>query len=206
MAVLSTKWMGVVSAAAIAVLTGCAAAAGGGAGVGPLDVPLLLLAPALAAIVVGAATRRSANVLPPGKDVLVLTGVTVAGFVGLYLAGWTSREHLVDIARLLPLAVVGLGVLWPEPNVLRYSLLLGAGTLLGTVAEPVTSRVAVGGALAALAVALVATNRLTTASGPQLGGVAPARGRRVAAEAVAVLAIVGLLAALASSLLPPPPG
>lgn len=206
MAVVSTRAMGTVAAAAIAVLTGCAAAAGGGAGVGPLDVPLLLLAPALAAVVVAAATRGSARVLPPGKDVLVLTAVTVAGFVGLYLAGWTGREHLVDIARLLPLAVVALGVLWPEPNVLRYSLLLGAGTLLGAVTEPVSSRWAVGSALAALAVALVATNRLTTASGPQLGGAAPARGRRVAAEAATVFALVALLAALASSLLPPPPG
>ena len=198
--------MGVVSATAVSAATWCAAAAGGGAGVGRLDLPLVLLAPALAAVAVGAAVRRSTRVLPADKDVVVLTGVTVAGLVGLYLAGWTGREHVVDVARLLSLAVVGLGVLWPEPNILRYCLLLAAGTLLGTVGGPVGSRAAVGGALLALAVAVVATNRLTAAGGPGLGGAGPARGRRVAAEAAVVVTIVGLLAAVASSLLPPPPG
>jgi transglutaminase-like putative cysteine protease len=198
--------MGLASAVAVAVATWCAATAGGGAGVGALDVPLVVLAPALVAGVVLTATRTSTQVLAPGKDVVVLTAVTAAGVLGLYLAGWTTRDHVVDVARLLPLAVVGLTVLWPEPNVLRYSLLLAAATLLGTVGEPVSSKVAVGGALVALAVALVTTNRLTAASGPKLGDAAPAHGRRVAGEAVAVLAIVGLLAALAASLLPPPPG
>ncbi|MGI8808463.1 MAG: transglutaminase TgpA family protein [Acidimicrobiales bacterium] len=206
MAVLTARRMGVVAAAAVAVATWCAAAAGGAVGVGPFELPLPLLALILGAIVVATALKGSPPRLPPGKDVLVLTGVTVAGFVGLYLAGWTGRNHLVDIARLLPLAVAGLGLLWPQPNILRYCLLLGAGTLLGTVGGPVTSRAAVAAALAALAVGLIATNRLATASGPRLGGGAPARGRRVAGEAFAVLAIVGLLAALASSLLPPPPG
>ena len=101
-----------------------------------------------------------------------------------------------------------LGVLWPEPNVLRYCLLLAGGALLGAAltgdAAPV--RWAVGGSLVSMAVALVATNRLTAARGPRLGGPAPTSGRRMAAEAVAVLAIVGLLAALAASLVPPPPG
>ena len=150
--------------------------------------------------------RKSTSVLPPGKDVVVLTAVTFAGFLALYLAGWTSGPDVANVAQLLPVVVMGLTFLWPEPNVLRYSLLLAAGTLLGTVGEPVSSRLAVGGALVSLAVALVATNRLTAATGPRLGGAAAARGRRVGGEAIAVLAIVGLLAALASSLLPPPPG
>ncbi len=206
MAGLSQRHLGTIAAGAVAVTVWCAAAAGGGAGVAGLDMPLLVLAPALAGVVVVAATRRSLHVLPPGKDVVVLTAVTVAGFVGVYLADWTSRAHQVDIARLLPLVVVALGVLWPEPNVLRYSLLLAAGTLLGTVGEQVTSRAAVGGALAATALALVVTNRLTAAAGPRFGEAPPARARRVAGEAAAVLVAVGLLAALASSLLPPPAG
>lgn len=206
MADLRPTRMGLVCAAAVAVATWCAAAAGGGAGVGALDVPLVVLAVGLAGGVVGAATRRSTRVLPPGKDVVVLTMVTFAGFMALYLAGWTNRDHLVEVARLLPVAVVALSVLWPEPNVLRYCLLLAAGTLLGTAGEPVGSRLAVGVALVAMAVAVVATHRLTTAGAPRLGGIAPARGRRVAAEAAAVLVVVGLLAALAASLLPPPPG
>ncbi|CAA9261367.1 MAG: FIG001454: Transglutaminase-like enzymes, putative cysteine proteases [uncultured Acidimicrobiales bacterium] len=203
MAVLERRHMGVVAAAAVAVATCGAAAAGGGAAIGPLDVPLVVLAVALAGGVVGVASRASTKVLPAGKDVVVLTAVTVGGFVGLYLVGWTTRDHEVEIARLLPLAVVALSVLWPEPNVLRYCLLLAAGTLLGTAGGQTASRPAVGGAVVALAVALVATNRLTAASGPRLGEAPPARGRRVAAEAVAVLAIVGLLAALAAALLPP---
>ena len=205
MAVLKRGEMGMVAASAIAAATWCAAAAGGGAGVGPLDVPLVVLAPLLVAGVALTAHRRSTQVLPPGRDVVVLTAVTAAGLLGLYLAGWTSREHVVDVARLLPLAVVALTVLWPQPSVLRYSLLLAAGTLLGTVGEPGVSRVAVGGALLSLAVALVTTSRLTAASGPRLGDAGPARGRRVVGEAAAVLVVVGLLAALASSLLPPPP-
>ena len=175
-------------------------------GRGGLDVPLPLVGLALAAGVAGAAARRSTAVLPPGKDVVVLTGVTVAGFVVLYLAGWTSREHETEIARLLPLAVVALGVLWPEPNVLRYCVLLAAGTLLGGAGEPVHSRTAVGVALVAMAVALVATNRLAAATHARLGGPTWASRRRLAGEAAAVLAVVGLLAALAASLLPPPPG
>ena len=172
------------------------------------DVALAILAALLGGGVAGAATRRSTSVLPPGKDVVVLTAVTVIGFVALYVAGWTDRAHQDDVARLLPWAVVVLGVLWPEPNVLRYCLLLACGSLLGAAltgdAEPV--RWAVAGALVAMAVALVATNRLTAASGPRLGGTAPTPARRVGAEAAAVLAIVGLLAALAASLVPPPPG
>ena len=193
--------------ARLAVLA-VAAAAWFAAAARGLDAPLAILGIALTIAVAGAAVRRSTRVLPPGKDVVVLTAVTVGGFFALYLAGWTDRAHQDEVARLLPWAVVVLGVLWPEPNVLRYCLLLAAGALLGAAltgdAAPV--RWAVGGSLVSMAVALVATNRLTAASGPRLGGPAPTRGRRMAAEAAAVLAIVGLLAALAASLVPPPSG
>lgn len=185
---------------ALATLFGAAASAEGSVST------LVIVAVGLIFAVARAGARRSTSVLPPGKDVVVLTAVTVLGLVAVYVAGWNTSRHLVPIAQLLPIAVMGLAMLWPEPNVLRYCLLLASGALLGTVGEPGASTVAVGGAVAALAVALVATHRLTSAGRARLGGAAPARGRRVAAEAAAVLAIVGLLAAFASSLLPPPAG
>ena len=140
---------------------------------------MVVLAPLLLAGAGAAAARRSKKVLAPRRDVAVLTAVTVIGFVALYVAGWTSRAHEGDVARLLPWAVVVLSVLWPEPNVLRYCLLLAGGTLLGaTVLDGASPpRWVVGGALVATAVALVATNRLTAASAPRLGGTARTRGR-----------------------------
>ena len=130
---LGERQLAGVSVASVAVATWCAAAAGAGAGVAGLEVPLVVLLPALAAGAV-LAGRRSTTVLAPGKDVVVLTAVTVAGFFAVYLAGWTTGNHETDIARLLPLGVVALTVLWPEPNILRYCLLLAVGTLLGSAA------------------------------------------------------------------------
>lgn len=202
MALLARGSMGGTAAAAVAAATWFAAAAQRS------DGWLAVLGVALLAGVAGAAVRRSTSVLAPGQDVVVLTAVTVGGLFVLSLAGWTDRAHQDEVARLLPWAVVVLGVLWPEPNVLRYCLLLAAGALLGAAltGDTAPERWAVGGSLVSMAVALVATNRLTAARGPRLGGPAPTRGRRVAAEAAAVLAVVGLLAALAASLVPPPSG
>jgi transglutaminase-like putative cysteine protease len=198
---LGERNMAAVAVVTVAVATWCAAAAaylpvGGRA-------QLLLYGVLLAAGAARAVTRPSVHVLPPGKDVYILTAVTCAGLLGVYLAGWADQTHLAEISRWLPVVVSGLTVLWPQPNVLRYCLLLSVGTLLGA-AEP--SRPALLAALAAMAVALVATNRLAAAAAPRLGGAPPVRSRRVAAEAGAVLVIVGLLAALAASLVPPPPG
>lgn len=191
-----------VASITVAAATWCAAAAvllpAGGS-----TVPLLVLGGFLAAGAAGALRRRSHSVLPPGKDVLVLTAVTCAALLGLYVVDWLSRDQIGQIARLLPIAVVGLSILWPEPNVLRFCALLALGTLLGA---PEPSRPALVLALAAMALALVATNRLTAAAAPRLGGAPPVRTRRLSAEAAAVLVIVGLLAALAASLVPPPPG
>lgn len=196
------RQMAAVASVAVAVATWCAAAAGllpaGGS-----TVPLVLLGGFLAAGAGGALRRRSVRVLPPGKDVLVLTVATCGALLGLYLLDWVSRDQIGQLARLLPIAVVGLSLFWPEPKVLRFCLLLALGTLLGA-REP--SRPALLLALAAMAVALVATNRLTAAAAPRLGGAPPVRPRRLGAEAAAVLVIVGLLAALAASLVPPPPG
>lgn len=192
--------MAAIATVSVAVATWCAAATAW-LPIGGVGVPLAVMGVLLAAAAAGAVARRSTRVLPAGKDVLVLTVLTAAAFFAAYLAAWVDKEHLVDIARLLPLLVVGLSVLWPEPNVLRYCLLLGVGTLLGA---PAPSPVAVGGSVVAMAVALVATNRLAAAAAPRLGDVPPVRGRRLAAEAGAVLVVVGLLAALVASLVPPP--
>lgn len=198
----AARRMAGISSVSIAVAGWCAAAAAW-LPVGGVAVPLAILATCLAAGAWRAATRSSVRVLPAGKDVLVLTVVTCAGFFALSLAGWAIGERLLDIARLLPLGILGLSILWPEPNILRYCLLLAGGTLLGA---PEPSRPALVGALVAMAAGLVATNRLAAAAAPRLGGVPPVRGRRLAGEVGALLAVVGLLAALAASLLPPPPG
>ena len=159
---------------------------------------------AMLAIAVGVVLAgRTVVSLPAGKDVLLLTCVTAAGVVAVNMAGWASREHVGQIAYYLPLVVAGLSVFWPAPNVLRYCVLLTGGALL---AGPRPSKPALGLALAALAVALVATNRLAAAAAPRLGDAPPVRARRLAGESAAVLVVVGLLAALAASLVPPPPG
>lgn len=200
---LAERQMAGVAVVAVAVATWCALAAGWLAAGDSSALALLIMGALLAGAVARALTRPSVHVLPAGKDVKVLTVVTCGAFLGVYLLGWADREHVVQIARLLPVGVLGLSVLWPEPNVLRYCLLLAVGTLFGA---PQPSRPALVVALVAMAVALVATNRLAAAAAPRLGGVPPVRTRRVAAEAAAVLVIVGLLAALAASLLPPPAG
>lgn len=198
----AARRMAGIASVSVAAAAWCAAAAAW-LPVGGVAPALGILGACLAAGAWRGATRPSTRALPPGKDVLVLTVVTCVAFFAVYLAGWVRPERLVDAARLLPLGVLGLSILWPEPNILRYCLLLAGGTLLGA---PEPSRPALVGALVAMAAGLVATNRLVAAASPRLGGVPPVRGRRLAAEAAAVLAVVGLLAALAASLLPPPPG
>ncbi|HEX3621670.1 MAG TPA: transglutaminaseTgpA domain-containing protein [Acidimicrobiales bacterium] len=199
--------MAVLAALAVALAAWFSATAQGGAGVGALGVPPVVLAAALAVGVLATAARRPAlRVLPAGKDAVVLTAVTVAGGGALFLAGWTNGQHVSAVARLLPLAVAVLGLLWPEPAVLRYCLVVCAGSLLGAAVGPTRADWALYGALVALAAGVVATNRLAAAGARRLGGPATTERRRVGAEAVAVLAVAGLLAAVAASLLPPPPG
>jgi transglutaminase-like putative cysteine protease len=164
---------------------------------------LVVLGVALALAVGAVVIRRVLWTLPAGKDVLLLTGVTTAGLLFTYVAGWANREHLGQVAQYLPVIVAVLAGFWPQPNVLRYCVLLAGGTLLGA---PQPSRPALVVALVAMAVALVATSRLAASAAPRLGGAPAVRGRRLAGEAAAVLVVVGLLAALAASLLPPPAG
>ena len=199
---LTPRQLAGVASCAVAVATWSAMAAGW-LSAGKRLLPLLLLGLVLVAGAAGAMAPRRRWTLPAGKDLLVLTVVTVLGLLALYLAGWTGREDLVRIAGYLPVVVAALSILWPDPKVLRYCLLLAAGTLLGA---PQPSRPALIVALVAMAVALVATNRLATAAAPRLGDAPAVRFRRMATEAGAVLVIVGLLAALAASLVPPPAG
>jgi transglutaminase-like putative cysteine protease len=196
-----------VAATAIALAAWLAAAAQGGAGIGSVGIPPVMLAVALVPGVVATALRRSsARVLPEGKDVVVLTAVTVLGAGILYVAGWTDAAHAAAIARLLPVAVAVLALLWPEPSVLRYCVVLSGGSLLGAAVGASASGEAFVAALAALAVGLVATNRVAGAAAPRLGAPAGTEGRRVGREAGIVLVVAGLLAAFAATLLPPPPG
>jgi transglutaminase-like putative cysteine protease len=170
---------------------------------GESPLALVVLGVALALAVGAVVIRRVLWTLPAGKDVLLLTGVTTAGLLFTYVAGWANREHLGQISQYLPVIVAVLAGFWPQPNVLRYCVLLAGGTLLGA---PQPSKPALVVALVAMAVALVATNRLAASTAPRLGGAPAVRGRRLAGEAAAVLIIVTLLAALAASLVPPPPG
>jgi len=146
------------------------------------------------------------RILPVGRDAWFFTALTTVGLGAFYLGGWTNSAHVGPVARLLPLAVVGLSVLWPHANVLRYSLLLAVGTLIGTAVTPTAAPWAVGVALAAIALGAVATNRLAASASPRLGPHPRPKGSRLAAEAVAVLVLVGIVAAIAATLVPPPPG
>ncbi|MGI8983682.1 MAG: hypothetical protein ACR2HM_03980, partial [Acidimicrobiales bacterium] len=123
----AARRMAGIASVSVAVACWCAAA-GAWLPIGGVGLALAVLGVCLAAGAVRGATRRSARVLAPGKDVLVLTVVTCAGLFAVYLGGWADGGRLVDGARLLPLVVLGLTVLWPEPNVLRYCLLLDGAT------------------------------------------------------------------------------
>lgn len=193
--------MGMVAAAGVALATWSAAAAAAGG----RSVVLAVLAAALVVAVWAAGTQWSTALLPEGRDVVALTAVTVAGVVVVYLAGWGDIAHRRELSLLMTAGVVVLAPLWPAPNVLRACLLLAAGSLIGVPAGPLP-RGAIGGAVVGLAVGLVATNRVTAGAAPRLGGAPAATPRRLAGEALTVLAVVGLLAALAASLLPSPPG
>ena len=201
---LTPRQLGGVASFAVAVTTWSAMAAcwlPAGKDLGTL----LLVGVSVAAGAAGAMAPRRRWTLPAGKDLRVLTVVTVLGLLALYLAGWTGRDDLARVAGagFLPVVVALLSMLWPNPRVLRYCLLLAVGTLLGA---PQPSRPALVVALVSMAVALVATSRLSSAAAPRLGDAPPVPARRVGSEAAAVLVIVGLLAALAASLVPPPTG
>ncbi|HVL05216.1 MAG TPA: transglutaminase-like domain-containing protein [Acidimicrobiales bacterium] len=204
MADLAQRRLGAAAAAAVGVSAWCAAAAAGDAA-GWTGGPLVFIGVVLAAAVRAALSREPRRVLRPGGEEKVLAVVTVVGLLGLFLAGWADMQRVVDVAKVLPVVIAGLSVMWPAPKVLRFSLLLAVVTLLAGAGGPAPSGLAVAGALVAMAAALVLTNRLTAAAAPRLGGSAPAPARRLAGESATVLVIVALLAALAASLLPPPP-
>ncbi len=208
--------MALVAAIAVALATWSAATAVGGAGAGAVAVPGVVLALALLPGVAGAGRHPAGGhpgnsglarrILPEGRDAWFFTALTTVGLGGFYLAGWTNSAHIGPVTRLLPLAVVGLSLLWPHVNVLRYSLLLAVGTLVGAAVTPTAAPWAVGVALAAIALGAVATNRLAASASPRLGPPPPPKGPRLAGEAVAVLALVGIVAAIVAALVPPPPG
>lgn len=199
--------MALVAALAVALATWCAAAALGGAAVASVTIPGVVLALALLpGTVYSAGTRSARRVLPEGRDTLFFTAVTAIGLGVLYLAGWTNGAHVGQVARLLPLAVVALSLLWPQVSVLRYCLLLASGSLVGVAVNPTAAPWATVGAGAAIALGAVATNRLTPRGSLRLGPPPRSRGSRLAGEAVAVVVLVGIVAGIVTALVPPPPG
>lgn len=112
------------------------------------------------------------------------------------------------LVRNLPggcgLLVLATTVLWPQPLALRGAVALSAVGLLAPDADPTRLPLLLAAMAVAGAVVLVATNRLTTASAPALGGPAvPPRPRRVAGEAAVVAAVLAA-AALLSTVVDPP--
>jgi transglutaminase-like putative cysteine protease len=112
------------------------------------------------------------------------------------------------LVRNLPgvcgLLVPATAVLWPQPLALRAAVALSAAALLAPDAEPTRLPLLLAVMAAAGAIVLVATNRLSTASAPALGGPAvPPRPRRVAGEAAVVAAVLAV-AALLSTVVDPP--
>ena len=112
------------------------------------------------------------------------------------------------LVRNLPggcgLLVLATTALWPQPLALRGAVALSAVGLLAPDADPTRLPLLLAAMAVAGAVVLVATNRLTTASAPALGGPAvPPRPRRVAGEAAVVAAVLAA-AALLSTVVDPP--
>lgn len=210
--------MAALAMVAVACAAICAAVAAGGLRLGGVAVPVPVYATALVATTAVAAARMGRRRIDPSTAGKVVAGVTGVGAAVLYLAGpRTLADNLEGIGALMALAVVPVSVLWPEPTLLRYSLLLGVGSVLGGQATLAESGGPLAGLAAASAVALVAAGRLATATAPRLEPTGAGRAMpppstgfrlpewgRMAGEAGIVLAVVALVAVLAGAVIPPP--
>ena len=215
-----------IATAATAAAAAFATVALGTAGVAGARVSPLVYALALLPGLAMGARGRPAIALSArdhNRLLLSLSGALVLALLGLGVS--RSIDHLDLIAGVLGLAVVPLSLLWPRPGVLRFCLLLSGGVVLATSAEGVGSTWAVAGFVCAGGVALVATCRQASADLPRLrrppapraphaphAPHAPAaaaaavtgQGRRLGAEAAALVVTAGLIALLISALFPPP--
>lgn len=179
--------MALTAVLAAAVAAVCAAA---GAGF-PGAIVALLFVPGVA-LTAANPQRRIAVPAPVRRWAPAVGGV--AGL--LVYALHPPLQH----ARYLVLLAVPFSLMWPDPLDVRLALVFSAASFLAAGA----SLSAVAGPLAGFAVAsavsLVALNRMRGVTGHRLDG----RGRRVAADAAVLLAVAGLIALLAASLLPAP--
>jgi hypothetical protein len=111
------------AAVATAVAAACAAAAVG--------IPPVLVAVGLVPGIALVAARPERRVRPAWFNGRTLAWVTGGAALVVYVTGPAqSAGGLAILARLAVLAVIPLSLLWPEPSVLRYSLLLSAGAFV----------------------------------------------------------------------------
>lgn len=198
--------MALIAAIATAMAAACATVALGGAGVGGLLLPPVAIVLGLLPGLALARTHPDRRTPATGREmrlVITFTGVVV---LLLYLVGGpASPERLASLARLGILCVLPLSLLWPAPTILRYCLLISVACLLGAGSSLATAPWPVAGLAASTAVALVALNRVAaTAEVPRLAPGSASPPRRVAGEALLLLAVAGLVGLLVSAILPPP--
>ncbi len=187
--------------AALAALGAFVATGGlrlGSVGVAPAAYALALL-PGVVAVALGrrAPAVRAFALPPQALRWLRFGGIGVA----LLLVSAKQLPEVVAgaVTTGAALAAVALAYWWPRPAFLRASVGLAALALLRPQADPRENVAALVVAVMAAAVALVACNRLDTATYPVLGGTRPAvRPRRVVAEAAFVAGAL-LLGGLLSS-------
>lgn len=177
--------MALIAALAAALATVCAASATGF----PPALVALVLVPGVA--LVAARPDRTVH-LPPRSTKWLSIALGALAFAVL-LSLDTPRP-----SRYLLVLAVAFSALWPRTILATLfaatASLLGAGPSLGAVAVPLA------GFAAAAAVSLVAVNRMRGPAGHRLAG----RGRGMAADAVALLLVAGVIALLAAALLPSP--
>lgn len=197
--------MALIAAIAVAFAAVMGAVATGGHRIGGSVVTPALYGLGLVPGVVAVAARRTAPAVAVPPKAARVAKVAVL-FVALYVFSGRGRPVGVSgLMAVLGLAVIGLSFLWPRPGALRLSLALSVVSLMGPAAST-TASAGRGGALvamaAAAAVALVATNRLATASHraladvPATSGFRPVRIGGEAAVVAAVLALAGLVSVL----------
>lgn len=198
---------------AVATAACFAVATTGGLAFGDITVPVVAYVAVVVALVTTAVARPRRRLLQPaGAGKLVAGQIGAMAVVALVAGPPTLVENLEVIGSFWAALVVPHILFWPEPTIMRFCLMLSAGSVLGRDGSLSGSGPALLGFLAATAVALVAVNRLAAATAPPLdpavaatGFAAPTR-RRLAHDAGVVLAVVALTALAAAALIPPPTG
>lgn len=186
--------MALTAAVATAVAAVCAAAA---LGVPPLLMILFLL-PGVG--MVAASPGRKG--VPDFLDARRMLWLLALALAALYLSGvFGTLEAFASASWVMAVAVVPLSLMWPNPAIVRFCVLLALASLIGAAGWITVVGWPLAVVVAASAVALVAVHRLSTRPA------ATTRDRRqVGREAVVLALATGLIGLLAASLLDPPPG